>query len=240
MKKYRPLRVSCRIADGNIVSTDGIFPLDAILAAAWIRKHHPEEYYNDGARGSNPIEAELPLAEVETDGYRIYAASIAQYVKYGEWIHYWHKRFREYMAERYLDKLRKINTGSAQYKGYRMPINVNIVGPLTWYCVGDIDGIRDLLSDIRSMGKKRAYGFGQVEIEAGHPAWSVEPWPEDWSVRGPDGRLMRCIPFSGKTITGAVIRHWGVRPPYWVPKNQTICEVPKVGDWDGRDSRRDD
>ena len=127
---FQPMRVSCRIADGNIVSTDGIFPLDAILAAAWIRKHYPEEYYNDGARGETPIEAELPLAEVELDGYRIYKASIAHYIKYGEWIHYCHKRFWEYLAERYLDILRRVNTASAQYKCYRMPINVNIVGIL--------------------------------------------------------------------------------------------------------------
>ena len=235
MAKYQPLRISCLIADGNIVSDDGIFPLDAILAAAWTRKHYPIEYYNDGAKKKdNGIEIKLPLAEIEMQGQKFWSASIAQYKKYGEYIYYWHKRFRSYLAEKYLDKPKRVNTSSAQYKNYRMPVNVCITGPLTWFCVGDIDEIRDLLANIKSIGKKRAYGFGQIALDnAGRPAWIVKPWHEDWSIRDSSGRLMRHIPFSGEFKPEMMVRHWGVRPPCWLPENQIVCEIPEVGDWDG-------
>lgn len=233
-KSYRFLRVRCRLIDGCIVSSDGLFPLDAILAAAWMRLNHPESYYNDGGRSGELIEAPLPLARVNIAGEWLWAASVAQYRLYGEQIYYWHKRFDDYLAERYLDKLRKINTQSGQYKNYRMPINVLLVGELNWFCVGDPIQIKNLLSTISGIGKKRAYGFGSIVLnEQGKPNWIVEPWPEDWSIRGPGGRLMRIVPFSGKVTEGATFRVWGIRPPNWHPANQVLAEIPRVGDWDG-------
>lgn len=233
---YQPLRVRCRITDGCIVSTDGIFPLDSILAAEWIRRNYPSEFYADGAKNGNIIEPQIPLAETEIAGQKIWMASVAQYKLYGEQIFYWHKRFDEYLAERYLDKLRKINVQSAQYKNYRMPINVLLVGEISWFCVGDLSKVKELLSGIKSLGKKRAYGFGSIVLnEQGEPDWKVEHWPEDWSIWGPEGRLMRVIPFSGKLREGITIRHCGIRPPYWHPKNQVLAEIPKVGDWNGNE-----
>jgi len=232
----RPLRVSCKIQGGNIVSNDGLFPLDSILAAAWMQKNHPEEFYNDGAKSGRLIEPALPLAEVEIAGRNIWAASVAQYNFRGEYTHHWHKRLDPYIVGKHIDKPKKVVTTSAKYKAYRMPVNVMLVGPvLTWYCVGDPDGVRELLAGVKSLGKKRAHGFGAVELDKGLPAWCVEEYEEDWSIYGPGGRIMRAVPFDGKEIyDGMTVRRSGIRPPYWHRDNKCVAIVPKVGDWDGR------
>jgi hypothetical protein len=212
------------------VSTDGLLPLDSLLAAEWIRRNYPEQFYSDGAKGTL-IEPQLPLAEVQIGEVSIWAASVAQYHLYGEQTYYWHKRFDERLAGMMLDRPRRVNTGSGEFKGYRMPVNVLMVSDLTWFAVGDLDAVRDLLTGIRALGKKRAYGFGAVTLDdRGQPTWAVEPWPDDWSIRGPGGRLMRSVPWDGQH--SGTVRRWGVRPPGWLPANQVIAEIPKVGDWD--------
>lgn len=226
---FQPMRVRCRLADGCWVSTDGLLPLDSLLAAEWMRRNHPEQYYSDGAKDTL-IEPQLPLAEAQMGGVSIWTASVAQYRLYGEFTYYWHKRFDERLAGMMLDKPKRVNTGSGEFKGYRMPVNVLMVSDLTWFAVGDLDAVRDLLMGIRALGKKRAYGFGSVVLDnCGEPCWTVEPWPEDWSIRGPGGRLMRPVPWDGQS--SGTVRRWGVRPPCWLPANQVVAEMPKVGDW---------
>jgi len=226
----QPLKITCRIADGCIVSTDGLFSLDSLLAAEWMRQNHPEQYYSDGAK-NELIESVLPLAEVEICGQRIWAASVAQYHLYGEQTYYWHKRFDERLAGMYLDEPKRVNTGSGEFKGYRMPVNVLLISDLTWFAVGDLDAVRELLMGIRSLGKKRAYGFGAVALdECGDPCWTVESWPDGWSIRGPGGKLMRAVPWDGQS--SGTVRRWGIRPPGWLPANQVVAQIPKVGDWE--------
>ncbi len=225
----QPLKISCQIDSGNFVSTDGLLPLDSLLAAEWIRRNYPEQFFSDGAKGG-VIDAQLPLAEVRMGGVDIWAASVAQYHLYGEYTAYWHKRFDDLLAGQYLDKLKRIDVGSGLYKNYRMPLNVMIIGEMTWFAVGDLDAVRDLLIGITAIGKKRAYGYGMIALDHGRPAWTVEPWAEDWSIRGPQGKLMRSIPWDG--VTSGTVRKWGIKPPFWLPSNQLVAEIPKVGDWD--------
>jgi CRISPR type IV-associated protein Csf3 len=225
------LKISCKVND--IVSTDGLFPLDSILAAEWMRQNYPEEYYNDGAK-ENLIEPELPLAQIEIAGHKVWAASVAQYKLHGEYVHYWHKRLDQYLTGRNIDKPKRINVSSAEYKNYRMPINIMLINNLTWFCVGEPGKIKDLLWGIKSLGKKRSQGFGMVELDhMGKPAWNVEEWPEDWSVYGPGGKLMRIIPFDDEIKKDMVIRRWGIKPPYWLNENQVIAVIPEVGNWYG-------
>lgn len=216
------------------MSTDGLLMLDAILAAEWMRRNHPDQYYNDGAK-SEYIEPQLPLAEIDVAGHRIYRASAAQYLKRGEYIHYWHKRLDEGIVEKHIDRPRKVDTKAGHYKGYRMPLVVQLAGPmLYWFCLGDLAGAADLLSGVKALGKKRSQGFGMVALDAeGRPAWTVEEWPEDWSLCGPDGRLMRPVPIGEEIPEGARVMRWGIRPPFWLHSNKALCQMPEVGEWDG-------
>jgi hypothetical protein len=64
------------------------------------------------------------------------------------------------------------------------------------------------------LGKKWSQGWGAVL------QWDVEPWPEDWSVTGPGGRLMRAV-YDPEGTT-----QYGIRPSYWHPRNQFPCRLP--------------
>jgi CRISPR type IV-associated protein Csf3 len=101
-----------------------------------------------------------------------------------------------------------------------MPVVVILADRLEWYCVGDIDGIRDLLNGVLAIGKKRSQGYGMVE------EWIVEEWPEDWSEVGPDGKLMRAVHELPENVSGARMMMWGVRPPYWFRENQKVMCLP--------------
>jgi CRISPR type IV-associated protein Csf3 len=92
-----------------------------------------------------------------------------------------------------------------------------LIPKITWYCVGNAAEIGRLLhTHIHYIGKRRGAGYGLVR------EWVVEPWEHDWSVRGPDGEIMRSVPDPAGTEVA------GIRPPYWSPNTQRLCRVPEV------------
>ena len=56
-----------------------------------------------------------------------------------------------------------------------------------------------------------------VYLAAGSPQYPAE----DWSVTGPDGRLMRPVPDADGLL-------YGIVPPYWLPRHQVPCRLPDV------------
>ncbi|MFZ3132841.1 MAG: hypothetical protein WA125_17485 [Desulfosporosinus sp.] len=210
----KPLKITAKLFDGRIATTDGYLPFDSILAAAWIKKYHPEKYYNsDPSIDAEIIKPELPLKKLDGD---IYATSFAQFRKAGEETAYWHKRFDAQLAEDYVDfagRRGRINTTSATYKAYRMPLNIILTPEIVWYVVGGKEEIESLLDEIPSLGKKTSQGFGQVT------EWVVEKVKQDWSI-WKNGILMRNIPDQDGDS------EWGVRPPYWYQLNVVRCRMP--------------
>lgn len=219
----RNLKVTAVLQTGQVISSDGFLPLDSILAAEWMRRNYPDLLLNDGIKTGELIEADLPLKRVEHPKGWYYACSFAQYEKQGEYIAHWHKRFDAALAEQHIGfgkRRGNVTVKSGRYKNYRMPVVVILADRLEWYCVGDIDGIRDLLNGVLAIGKKRSQGYGMVE------EWIVEEWPEDWSEVGPDGKLMRAVHELPENVSGARMMMWGVRPPYWFRENQKVMCLP--------------
>lgn len=202
----RPLRVTARMLDGRVATTDLFLPLDGIMAAEWIRRERPDLFYNDhgGEDYAGLIYPPLPLERRGAGDRWYYACSFAQGEPAGEYVAYWHRRFDDF-REQYLDLGRrsKVVTRKGPYKGYRTPLVVMLVPELTWYCVGRLEDIRELLRGVTAIGKKRSQGYGFVR------EWLVEPWPEDLSQ-------LRPLPAESGTVIG-------IRPPYWHHKNQFPC-----------------
>lgn len=209
----RPLKITAKLFDGRIATTDGYLPFDSILAAAWMKRYHPEKYYNTDPSIDEMVIPDLPLKKLEGD---ICAASFAQYRKEGEEIAYWHKRFDAQLSEDYADfggRREKVDVKSSHYKAYRMPLNIILTPDVVWYAVGDQGEIESLLEEIPALGKKTSQGFGQV-LE-----WTVDEIEEDWSL-WKDGQLMRNLPDPDGDS------EWGVRSPYWYPANIVRCRMP--------------
>lgn len=219
----QPMRIRAYLLDGRIAGTEAYFPLDSILAAEWIRRHHPGEFYNPPPPGMETgwIEAELPLERRGQGNDWYWASSFNQSAPKGEYIAYWNRRFDD-QFEQYIDmkgKRGKISISSGRYKAYRSPLNILLFNFLEWYAVGDIDAINELCSGIVAIGKKPAQGYGLIE------KWEIVPWSEDWSEIGPGNKIMRALLQLPPKVNGTM-RLYGFRPPYWAKKNQRVVYMP--------------
>jgi len=224
----RPIRIVAYLQDGRVAGTEPWFPLDGILAAEWMRRNHPEAYYNASSHmlTNDLIIAELPFECRGQSNNWYWACSFNTEPPLHEYIMHWHKRFDDQL-EKYIDfggRRGKIDTKSGKYKAYRMPLVLQLFNKLVWYAVGDLEAVRDLCHGITHIGKKSSQGLGAVDY------WKVEPWPEDWSEVA-DGRLARAIPFElglPKGIQKGRVAVYGIRPPYWFGQHQKLCFMPEV------------
>ncbi len=207
----KPLRVRAYLFDGRVAGTEPHFPLDSILAAEWIRRQHPENYYEPPPPGVTDgwIEAPLPFERRGAGDKWYWACSFNQAKPITEYVTYWHRRFDDEL-ERYVDfkgRRGKVSEQSGRFKAYRMPLNILLLPCLEWYAVGDMDAVLELCQGVAAIGKKPAQGYGIVE------RWEVEPWNEDLSeVR--NGRLTRSVPGLPAGARGRQ-RVYGLHPPYW-------------------------
>lgn len=212
---FRPLRITAWLQCGVI--TDGTLPIDSVL----YYQAHREAF---GARVATTPGASdkmyelsseaLPLARCEEHTPQwYYAASFAQWPDaIAEGSDHWNKRLDVGLSDLidFGKRKARVDTSSSAYKAYHMPVFYRHALAVRWYVMGEPGRIRELLSVCTHLGKKVSQGWGAVL------RWEVEEWPEDWSVRGPSGELMRAIPADEGILVG-------YRPSYWLPKNQAIC-----------------
>jgi len=209
----QPLKITAVMQDGRIAATESYFPLDSILAAEWMRRNHPEAFYNASSYmlTHEIIIADLPFEKrgVADDWY--WACSFNQVPKQGEYILHWHKRIDDQL-EKYINfkgKRGRINTKSDKYKAYRMPLVIQLFDRLEWYAMGELDAIGDLCQTVTTIGKKAAQGLGYVDY------WQVESWAKDLSY-------LRALPDEKGNM------QYGIRPPYWHIDHQRLCRIPEV------------
>jgi CRISPR type IV-associated protein Csf3 len=214
---FEPLRITARLQCG--VVSDGNLPIDSILYSM----AHREEFggqtmtlpgTSQTADGSN---AALPLMRVaEESPMWFYAASFAQWPEaQAEGKDYWNTRLDLSLVHLvdFGKRRGSVDVAAGRYKAYHMPVFYRHALAIEWYVVGHSESIERLLSCCTNIGKKTSQGWGAVS------EWRVEPTVNDWSVRGDGGRPMRAIP-DGKGVLH------GFRPSYWLPQNQTRCEMP--------------
>lgn len=218
MNSYQPIKITAYLRCGVI--TDAYLPIDGVLYYQACRDAYgPETLTLPGDSMSGVGEVPLMLQRrnlsAETPWY--YAASFAQWNgTVAQGTDHWNKRFDMSLAHLvdFQGKRGKVIVEQGEFKAYHMPIHYRHALSVSWYVVGDIDWVREMLSTVTHLGKKTAQGWGAVA------RWEIEPFAHDWSVYGPDGRLMRSIPAERGIRTG-------LRPSYWMPQNQFVCEVPR-------------
>ena len=148
-------------------------------------------------------------------------------------VHYWTGR----TDPRHLEQLTTamptvVSNRKGRYRARRMPLLVTVCTTVTWRAVGDPDAVRDLLTDVTAIGKKRSQGEGQVlrwDITADP---TLDPW--DAAHLYPDGRLGRPTPTSclvdHPEVTGGGYGTAGLRPPYMHPARQHLVQLPALLD----------
>ena len=213
----QPLRVTAELAEHRLSAINLDLPLDGPLAWAWVREKDPEDVYLNEYGTPDWVKVDLSdtLQVVKTHKEWFYACSWAIFKPLRKRINYRHRRFDLSYAERYADigKKGKIITAGGTFKTRRIPLVVMTTEQIVWFCVGSQKRIEELLAAVEYIGSARAAGYGRVK------EWRVEPWPEDWSVYGPDGCLMRAVPSEDGDMISSI------RPPYWAPPKMR-CRTP--------------
>jgi CRISPR type IV-associated protein Csf3 len=182
-------------------------------------RYGPQDFTEAGQDHSERVAAvSLPIVRCEEHGPMwYYACSFAQWPKaVANGRDYWNKRPVNIKRSDLIDfagRRGKVVDGSGRYKAYHMPVWTRHAQTICWYMVAHRRSIEHLLQHVTHLGKKTSHGHGSVL------SWTIESWHADWSVRGEGGRLMRAIPAAEGLLVG-------FRPSYWLPKNQTVCEMP--------------
>ena len=237
---YEPMKITAHLQCGVI--TDAYLPIDAVLYyQAYRDAYGPEVITLPGANqsGVENVPVQIRRLNLPYEGFRYadgaplwkgygddlkitmketpwyYAASFAQWegaVKEGT--DHWNKRFDQSLADLvdFQSKRGKVIVEQGAYKAYHMPVWYRHALSVSWYAVGDIGWVREMLGTVTHLGKKTSQGWGAVK------KWAVEPWHADWSV-WKNGQLTRAIPEEGGIRVG-------IRPSYWAAKNQVPCRVP--------------
>jgi CRISPR type IV-associated protein Csf3 len=120
-----------------------------------------------------------------------------------------------------------VSDSTGRYQRRVVPVMAHPATTLTWRALGDPDRIRDLVTDLPSIGKHRGIGEGVVA------RWEVSETPEvsDWVAgheheAGVLGRTAppRCLDHAS-TVTGP-LGTATVRPPYLNPASRTTAYQP--------------
>lgn len=218
---YVPLQITARMRCGVI--SDGLLPIDSVLYYAAHRELLAGQHAATRPRELTISETDdrvgrLPLKRIATystpDWY--HAASCAVWPEaVADGIDHWTKKLDSRYVELLEQQRARVPTSGGRYRAYHMPVAYRHALTIAWYVVGDPARISDLLRLVTHLGKKPSMGWGAVA------EWSVEPSEEDYSVTGPHGEVMRPIPDDAGIL-------YGVRPPYWLPRNQVPCRMPST------------
>jgi CRISPR type IV-associated protein Csf3 len=232
-----PVLIRARLACGIATSSPWGIGVDGLLAAElWARRKTAAAARGDLLPGladtPDPEDLPLPLARCDLagPGQWHWAATCA----YPEGlaadlpdVRYWTACLDARACEQATSTLPAvISARQGRYRARRMPLLATVCEAVTWQAVGDPAQIQALLSDIAAIGKKRAWGEGQVL------SWEVTPSPASWWQAGhlhQDGTLGRPTPpqcLTGRHVATGGRATAGLRPPYMHPARQHELLLP--------------
>lgn len=226
------MRVTAHLLDGRVNSSDGILMLDGILYHAWFAKYKPETFLVGHDESVDIGHIGLPLTN--TDG--INHASMGIYTTLGTGLEMLHKVPN--IVERIdllEDKSGTVDLKSGKFKAYRIAQNIITTNKIIFYCRGNAEKIKELLTYMDNVGKKYSIGYGIVK------SWEVEEAEKDYSFWHDEHKLMRPFPTAS---TATLLRHilandpnydgslnfaiseYTTKPPYWKSVNARECYLP--------------
>jgi len=202
----RPLQVTAHIA-GPVVLPEGYLHLDALLAAAVAQRNNLPPAHS--AEELLPIE--IPVARSACERFHLASASVASWEQYST--RYLQRRFPIEQAQ-VISAMRSVKITAGPCKSYRIPYEAGWLqgASLQWWCMGDLEEVRALLSLIHYIGKKRSVGSGRVQ------RWEVqecEVW-DGFPVLSPEGQAMRHLPLDYPGLLDSSPRFGNLTYPYWL------------------------
>lgn len=172
---------------------------------------------------ANPNEVDLPLMMCESGGEDSWHWGVTSGVtraldRRPQEPHTYYRVVNDSWAGRAGDRpLPYYNYKSGAYRDVMMPAHVVLTPDVTWYGVGDIERIQELVSPIRSIGKRRSKGEGMIH------SWQIsktEPEDIDRFIHcGYSEGLLRPSPVvcAERLQVDYELAWHAIRPPSWNP-----------------------
>lgn len=206
-----PIRIIADMMSRTVVSDDGLH-LDSLLMAAVAKRDGlPPLLSQRQAIDADPLH--IPIALSPCGRYYL-ATSALGHVEARE-NRYVNRRFPLHESIALGDEsFKRVMLSSGACKGFRVPVESSHVDRWTWYAVGDLEAVRELVPLITRLGKRRSVGEGLVR------AWTVdecEPWAGAFPVLDVDGMPLRNVPLDTPGLSDRYVARIGrLRPPYWL------------------------
>lgn len=222
----RLVKVTATLVTPVALSPEGYAPhLDAICELVMSRRtraiaessnghrHQLDKTKIRGAEVEMQGQLPIPIVRERVDGIPVPRCSFGIMEATQETVEHYHCAFPIERAGQVLEKERiQINTTGGVTKSVRLPLRLSTTSRIVWFAeIRTMPSeLRKIVNRIDTLGKKSAYGYGQVA------SWVVEYTDIDASWFH-SGVLMRALPLSavGSDIQGKRRSFGAVAGPYW-------------------------
>lgn len=213
------LKITAELMTGFASSSPFSPAIDGIIAYQYMREKLGDDEFAMRQHRTDlmePVE-DLPLAKENFGGQWWYQCSFPVFETMAQVVRHTHRRFDNRQAEKYWnngDKSGKVLVAAGPYKNARLKLTQHITPRVTWYCIGDLEEVKRLVSKTTHIGARVGAGYGRVR------EWLVSEC-DDYDK----ARFHRSLPvdFAQKHGLTGVEMYEGIRPPARHPDNQTLC-----------------
>lgn len=207
---YEALQITANM--NSPVAYVDIIMFDSLLAAAVAIERETDQLTSE----EDIQEFELPLKKAE-EGVWLASAGFMAGIP-GKAIY--HKKWDEENDEIVATGKSKIVVTNGVYKSYSMPLRYIDTNRIYFWAIGDKAEIRQKLTKITAIGKKRSQGYGMVDN------WAIEP-----SIITREQILaLRPVPKSGNSTKIIPLQYIDMQirrtPPYWALSGAVVCNAP--------------
>lgn len=216
---FTPLVVQCTLT-APIFAPDRRIALDGLLAAAVARRTQLPPA--SSAHECAPIE--IPVKRSPCG--RFHLASNAQFAIEKRAHSFTNKRFPTNEATFIGNqKFRRIETTQGHNKSFRIPREELHIDAMHWYCMGHAESLTNLITDITSIGKRRAVGLGAIAPGS----WSIEQCDRwDGFPILQNGNPLRPLPLDWPGLEQYERAFANLTYPYWDRSKEHECAVPCI------------
>ncbi len=224
------IRITANIGGGPVIMQGLALstPFDSLLAWAAIDKAEKKADKRISQEEADNIINDLPLRKVfyGDEGKFLYAASVPAFadltVTYRDYVTIHKSMTRERMLDKLdSDILRNLSQKTGPWKTSSPSYMPVMTEGVEWIVDGDIDAIKDIISSITHIGKKRSIGYGRV-VDG---KMKCEP------VGLGEATLKRYLPAGHFKVTAELAIP--VLPPYWRHETKMVCGLGELDKKEG-------
>lgn len=216
----KPLCIQAHVR-GELSLPYGYLHLDSLLAAAvCVRDNIPPAYREDEL-----VPIEIPIQREPAGRFHLLSASELKWETRG--LRYTQRRFPIEQAQG-ISRMKRVQITAGPCKSFRTPYETGTPeGPLTWWAIGDPDGVRELLALIGYLGKKRSVGNGKVDRWDVREVAETELWDGFPVMR--DGYPLRHLPWDWPGLADDCFQRMGcLSYPYWLVSAEEMVAAPNA------------